>query len=200
MCARWWWSGKLLLPWLQRDYIRKAFADYAPLSDHEDDIPYDIDHICPFNDWGGDERTFKNHRLGKEVQPQAWKDTRGPLGDGIGNFRLVGSAENRGDGDADVVKKMPFINVGPASDEFEKELIRWAFPPDPANLKHWSDVSRSGSVAERHWNNKRLQAFQQAVESRAVYLYRRFHDDLEYSAWTSPQDRAEDAVHEQVSG
>lgn len=45
--SNWWWHGRKMLPWLQRDYVREAFPGYVPLSEHEDDLPYDLDHICP---------------------------------------------------------------------------------------------------------------------------------------------------------
>ena len=50
--AHWWWNGRKLLPWLQRDYLRRAFPGYAPLTSHQYDLPYDVDHICPYKDWG----------------------------------------------------------------------------------------------------------------------------------------------------
>ncbi len=196
MCARWWWNGKALLPWLQRDYIRKAFPDYAPLTDHEDDIPYDLDHVCPSNDWRQDWRLFQ-HRLDAEVQnKEELRGTRDQIGAGIGNLRLVGSAQNRGDGDTDVEEKMCFIKQKPESDKFKKGMKDWAFS---AEIAPWRLVSRSGAVADRKWNNERLQAFQVAVEKRAVYLYQRFHDDLEYSSWTSSRHQGEDAVNEHVT-
>jgi hypothetical protein len=58
----WWWKGRKLLPWLQRAYIMRVFPDYMPLTDHEDDTPYDEDHICPFKDWGENWRILQ-HRL-----------------------------------------------------------------------------------------------------------------------------------------
>ena len=57
--SEWWWNGKKLLPWLQKEYIRRTFPGYAPLTDHEDDVPYDIDHICPQSDWGEDWRNVQ---------------------------------------------------------------------------------------------------------------------------------------------
>lgn len=191
MCARWWIYGAALLPWLQRDYIKKEFNGYAPLTEHEDDIPYDIDHICPKNDWRDSGwPSFKN-RLDEDVDVdirQSLYDARDQVGNWIGNLRLVGSAQNRHDGDADLAEKMRFI-MAPENDGFNKGMKDWAFPADVAP---WQAVSRNfPKVAERRWNKDRLQAFQQAVEDRAVYLYARFHDDLEYSLWTSSRDKTE---------
>lgn len=41
-----WWYAVHMLPWLQRAYLKDAFPDYLPLTEHEDDLPYDRDHIC----------------------------------------------------------------------------------------------------------------------------------------------------------
>ena len=185
MCARWWWNGKFILPWLQRDYLKKEFPGYAPLSDHEDDIPYDIDHICPQNDWGDDKRNFEKRLDCKEIDPRMCErlfKVRREVGNGIGNLRLVGTTENRSNGDADVGKKMDFILK-----EIEgHEIERPAGPPGTYDVALWEKVSRKGKVSDRRWNKERLLAFEQAVEGRAVYLYQRFHDDLGFSAWTSP--------------
>ena len=88
--------------------------------------------------------------------------------------------------DADVAEKMPFIqsNQPPTLDEIDT-MIDWAFAPGHREL--WNRVSRPGRIADRRWNDDRLKALQQSVEQRAIWLYRRFYDDLGYMAWHASQ-------------
>lgn len=190
----WWWSGRKILPWLQKDYIWRTFSSYTPLTDHEDDLPYDVDHICPQKDWGDDwrnvQRRFDN--VSVDLSDRMYKG-RDAVGNGIGNLRLIELSENRRDHDADISVKMSFVlrdNV--PSDCDARAMTNWAFPPEDRAL--WSRVARP-IVAERgRWDGARLEAFQQAVERRASWLYRRFHDELGYLEWTfiTESDRAAD--------
>ncbi len=159
--AHWWWNGRKMLPWLQRDYIRSTFADYAPLTDHEDDLPYDVDHICPYKDWGDDRRNVKN-RVDVADLEKAMYAARDAVGNGIGNLRLIESSANRSDQDADVAEKMCFLKSECGVDE---EMAKWAFPADDRKL--WRRVSGPKKLVDRRWNEDRLAAFQHAVESRA---------------------------------
>jgi len=184
--VHWWWSGRKVLPWLQRVYIGRVFPGYVPLTDHEDDVPYDVDHICPYNDWGCNWTTLNNRldKVGPDVR-QRIRDGRNAVGNGIGNLRLIESSTNRKDQDADVLEKMSFIRgEGPTACDI-RAMADWAFPPEQRAL--WKEVSRSGPVASRMWDNYRLAAFQQAVEQRAAWLYQQFHNDLGFGAWTSAQ-------------
>ena len=187
--AHWWWSGRKVLPWLQREYIVEAFPGYQPLSDHEDDLPYDVDHICPRADWGDDWRSLsprihddaKNHA-------QRMRDGRDAVGNGIGNLRLVDASTNKGDQDADISKKMPFAVTDDPSEEDKGDMARFAFPSDDHEL--WKQVSRSGRGIERQWNEARLAAFQQAVEQRAAWLYNRFYNELDYAKWVPVKEES----------
>jgi hypothetical protein len=183
--SHWWWNGKKMLPWLQKDYIRSVFQDYVPLTDHEDDVPYDVDHMCPSKDWR-DHWTNLRHRLDIQDETLVMRvyECRDAVGDGIGNLQLLDSSENRARQDDDVRVKMPFIlcdDQPPATGD-AKAMANFAFAPE--NRELWRRVSRLGKVGERRWNEDRLKAFQQAVEKRAAWLYQRFHDDLGYGSWT----------------
>jgi len=184
----WWWSkGKKMLPWLQKEYIKRVFPGYAPLTDHEDDVPYDVDHICPYNDWREDWRTLKQRLDVDESLKERVYTGRDAVGSGIGNLRLIESSKNRSDQDADVAEKMPFISGEQPDDICNAEaMIDSALAPEHREL--WRMVSRPGRLADRRWDADRLKAFQQAVEVRAAWLYRRFHDDLGYDAWTAQRE------------
>ena len=87
--AHWWWYGRKLLPWLQRDYLRRAFPGYAPLTNHEDDLPYDVDHICPYKDWGDWWSVRDRFDTDDPNLKQRMREGRDGVGNGIGNLRLV---------------------------------------------------------------------------------------------------------------
>jgi hypothetical protein len=182
--SEWWWNGKKLLPWLQKEYIRDAFPNYAPLTDHEDDVPYDVDHICPQSDWGEDWRNVQRRLdVGEDgLLKNRMRDGRYAVGGGIGNLRLIESSTNRSDQDADVGEKMSFImSDAQPNDCDERAMAECAFAP--AHRPLWRRLSRRGSLSERRWDSDRLAAFQKAVEMRAAWLYRRFYDDLGYAVW-----------------
>lgn len=190
--AHWWWSGRKVLPWLQRDYIVEAFPSYQPLSDHEDDLPYDVDHICPWEDCGNWFSVGNRIKTleGKPDLVKRMRDGRDAVGNGIGNLRLVSASDNRGDRDADISEKMPFAIRAAALEEDEANMGKFAFPPDDRTL--WKQVSRSGKVAERHWDECRLASFQQAVGKRAAWFYSRFYNELGYATWIS--DKGEGVI------
>ena len=179
--AQWWWNGKKLLPWLQRDYVRDAFPGYAALAEHEDDLPYDFDHICPVDDWN----TLSGLRLEsltKTEQDAIWK-ARDVVGNGIGNLRIIDSSENRSFGRSNPLEKIPSLGSMEQSNERTEELSKWALSPDQADCNDWCKASTAlpsqGSESRTKWDLDRLSALQRAVESRAAFLYRRFYDELE---------------------
>ncbi|MGE0469541.1 MAG: DUF262 domain-containing protein [Nitrospira sp.] len=187
LAYQWWCNGKKLLPWLQKEYIHDNFRDYVPLTDHEDDVPYDIDHICPTKDWGGDDWRNLQGRLPNIEKNRAERDFREgrwTVGGSIGNLQLLASSENRKYQDVDVAAKMSFIERDnhPPSEADSKNMADFAFAPEHRGL--WRKVSRSGPVADRRWDEDRLKSFQDAVEQRATWLYQRFHDDLGFEPWT----------------
>jgi hypothetical protein len=183
--SHWWWYGKKLLPWLQKDYIHRVFPDYAPLTDQEDDLPYDVDHICPWSDCGN-WRLVRDRVDSDENTKKRMHDERGAIGDGIGNLRLIDSSVNRHHQDVDISVKMPFVLSGeePGSCD-QRAMADWAFATEHRAL--WNRVSRPGPVAGRRWNDDRLGVFQEAVEKRAAWLYRRFYEDLRFSDWVEKQ-------------
>lgn len=182
--SHWWWNGKKMLPWLQKDYICTVFQDYVPLTDHEDDVPYDVDHMCPFKDWGDDWRNLHNRLDVAEDLKEKVRVCRDAVGGGIGNLQLLASPVNRGRQADDIAVKMPFISredQPPMADDAQA-MADFAFAPEHREI--WNRVSRPGEVNNRRWDEDRLKAFQRAVELRAAWLYQRFHDDLGYGSWT----------------
>ena len=185
--AHWWWSGRKVLPWLQRDYVVEAFPGYQPLSDHEDDLPYDVDHICSWadcGDWYSVRERIKSFENETSLV-QKMRDGRDAVGNGIGNLRLVDASINKGDQDADISCKMPFVIKEALSDEDKADMARFALPQEDWAL--WKEVSRAGKVADRMWDPGRLAALQQAVEKRAAWLYCRFYNELNYAEWVSDE-------------
>ena len=190
--AHWWWSGRKVLPWLQRTYISRVFPGYAPLTEHEDDLPYDVDHICPYKDWGFHWAGVQNHF--DNVEPairQKMGHGRHAVGNGIGNFRLIESSTNKSQQDDDVSKKMPFVLVQTENLTTcdKQKMADWAFSVE--HRAFWEKVSRPGEGPNRKWDNDRLAAFQEAVEQRTAWLYQQFHDSLGLGAWISAQSQGD---------
>lgn len=182
----WWYGGRKILPWLQRDYIQRAFPQYVPLAEHEDDLPYDVDHLCPAKDWGDNWPAMKKRLDGlDETIKSKVRECGYGVGNGVGNLRLVESSQNRKDQDIDIADKMSFILCGdqPVEEGAANLMANFAFAPGHREI--WSRVSSPGPVSGRKWDGDRLKAFQTAVELRAAWLYERFHDDLGYGQWTN---------------
>lgn len=181
--SHWWWNGKKMLPWLQKDYIRKTFQDYVPLTDHEDDVPYDFDHICPSKDWRDDKRNLRARLDIEESEKRKIYLCRDAVGNGLGNLQILSSSKNRQHQEEDLASKLPFsLNDSVPLTDIELEaMVDLTFNPEDRGL--WKRVSKDDEVSKRLWNKDRLAAFQQAVEQRAAWLYRRFYDDLDYGCW-----------------
>ena len=170
-----WWFSRKMLPWLQRRYVEKKFAQYKPLSDHEDDLPYDWDHICPKAHWsiGGQKGSSSTATDQDKKRDEPWM-----VGDSVGNMRLVDYPQNRGDGNTDIFVKMPFLDtpdqsteLGSAADflmDNVEELVLWRAVGD-GSLQRWDDA--------------RLNAFQSVVERRTARLYKDFYNQLRFQEW-----------------
>ena len=177
----WWRDDRRFLPWLQRRYLGIAFPDYDPLADREDDTPYDIDHMVPRNDWGfnwGDRNArlcplepFDNAQLNK------FRWVRNELGDSIGNKWLVNFSTNRAWNDTSFPEKLQWIRqqINGGHGDYAA-LLQGAF--DCAAEETWNQAS-NGNV----WTDPRLIALQNAVEMRAVWLYRRLYEELGLGNW-----------------
>lgn len=196
--AHWWWGGWKVLPWLQRRYVQEAFPGYAPLSDHEDDLPYDLDHICPKShwDWHWGSKNAKCFIVvadnADEIR-QGMYDGRGDLGNGIGNLRVVESSHNRRDQDKDHREKMPEkVQVSAKEDRdlaTQMELADWTFGTDRDELSWWLAAGVLPGTTEmsddkgKYWDCRRLEALQAAAERRAARLYRDFYHGLGFADW-----------------
>ena len=181
----WWWSRGNFLMWLQRDYLETQFRDFDPAAGREDDVPYDLDHMCPAADWGRDWRPFevalRKANCLSEEQVKSMRQARSVLGNSIGNSRLIDASKNREDQDADIAEKMPFVGCGvePSGCDL-KSMTEMAFNPDQRAI--WQQASGK----DKQWDRERLCAFQEAVEERTCWLYRRFYEDLGFECWTDP--------------
>ena len=174
LAAHWWHGGgRRMLPWLQRVYIAENFKDYVPLGAHEDDLPYDVDHICAHDNWGewwG--ATKADDRFPEMSKPERdkMKDARHVLGNSVGNLQLLGASANRTARAVDFEKK-PWTT----SDDYNKEI--------------WKRVA-SADDKLKIWHRDRRIAFQSAVEDRAAWLYEHFFCKLEYGPWLAAADQA----------
>ena len=170
--ARWWYASHMLV-WLQRDYLAKAFPGFLPLSEHEDDLPYDRDHICPREHWrhGSREAASAGGRL-KEMEA-----ARDHLGDSIGNFRLVEASQNRSQGDAEIKAKLPELFGDPPNPKLGA-LADFCMD-DPESKQDWT----AADGGKQSWPPYRFEAFERAVCRRTGVLYRRFFVGLGFDSW-----------------
>lgn len=192
IAAHWWCSSKKSLFWLQKDYLRDKFRGFKPLSEHEEDTPYDFDHICPANDfyysvWSRLEvDDLENLRTFCE-------NGRKSIDESIGNYRIVNSSQNRHESDDDISVKMPSaIRVYNLSNEEIKDRANFAMSADKTSIELWSKVSYPGNCGDRRWNKNRLAAFQRAVEHRAAWLYCKFYTELDFDKWSAITPKSSD--------
>jgi len=180
----WWCSRGNFLMWLQRDYLEAQFQDFDPAAGREDDVPYDLDHMCPAADWARNWTTFEAalrdaNCLSKD-EIKSMRQARSVLGNSIGNFRLIDASKNRGDQDDDILKKMPFVSCDAELSECDvKRMAEMAFNADQRAI--W----RMASGKDKKWDRERLFAFQKAVEERTHWLYRYFYENLGFERWAA---------------
>ena len=178
-----WWFSRKILPWLQRDYVSRRFSDYHPMSDHEDDVPYDWDHICPKAHWQPEGRGSSAAELAKKMNFRDQHDRKARMsepwmiGNSVGNLRLVDFSQNRSDGDRGIFEKMTLLKTPNQSNDLGSAgdfLLE-----DPKELALWLQVDTGNCV----WDASRLDAFQKVVELRTARLYRLFYDGLKFDCW-----------------
>ena len=169
----WWYSSGKMLLWLQRRTLVAEFGQYEPASGRDDDKPYDLDHFCARAVWM--EAIYNHHDCdeGSKVREFA-TNGRYVLGDAIGNFWWLGSSDNRRIGDASIKTRFDTLAT---SDAFKE-----AFGCDNIHLQMWRDAAIEG----KKWTSAARKAFQKAVETRTVWLYRRFYDELGFKEWLEP--------------
>jgi hypothetical protein len=168
---KWWWRGGShyhpLLLWLQRNYV--ATLEGSPVAGREEDTPYDFDHILPQAHWDH----WTGAAVGKRIK-DCMKDEdqyHSLIGNCIGNLRVWDSSRNRSDGDAPPTDKMR------DDSDWSNSLI------DQDDHKELWIKCSAGAADKREWGVDRAVAFQDAVEKRAFYLYKRFFDDLKFELW-----------------
>jgi hypothetical protein len=180
----WWHSGGKMLLWLQRQYLTERFPHYDPSSDRDEEQPYDLDHIQPRASWGVN-WTTQAKRLPNGDKETHFRDGREHLGNSIGNYRWIGSSENRRDGDLNLRQKLCLRETGqkPAGPDWsfgvfdrQQEDVWWR-----AGAEDGAD-SKERSIT---WPPTRVAAFQQAVEERTVWLYGQWWNEAGFERWTS---------------
>lgn len=164
-----WWRKPVLL-WLQRAYVQRETEDswgngFAGLTD-EDAVPYDYDHLCPQNHWGADWRKIGYDPALTEVVGKQFYKGRYDVGNCIGNLHVLDSSLNRSFGDDPLTNKLHSGKWQP-----KDSLL-------PLDDKLWREASPELSDENQkwRWDEHRLQAFQTAVQDRALALYRQYFE------------------------
>jgi len=185
LARRWWTQGEDILPWLQRAYLERTFPDFDPTSGRDDDMPYDVDHMIPYSDWGTDWRVFRNRlqnlKLFDDYQIEKIRWARSDVGNAIGNKWLVDFSVNRGWGNIAFAAKLETLNSEVKRDSNSQAgLLLRVF--DQRNGANWQKASADG---DHEWTQERLVTFQRAIEERSAWLYREFYRDLGFAEWES---------------
>jgi hypothetical protein len=171
-----WWRPSTyehpILLWLQRKMVAAKFdTKVDPLAGRDEDTPYDYDHILPYNHWGGWTGAKRGATLLDFVDGEIHV-----LGNGIGNLRVWGSSLNRSDG-----SKSPTMKLKLDCDDAERASLLGDSCIEIEEAENWKIASGTGDL--RSWTAHRALAFQAAAEHRAIWLYRRFYEDLQFALW-----------------
>lgn len=175
--SRWWsknsntYTHSILL-WLQREMVSELVGETIAGRDEEDNS-FDYDHICPASHWYDCRNEHKITNFNDSGNDGHWR-----IGNSIGNIRVWDSSDNRSDGDATPREKLRLDGTLKDQDQILKKS---AIPENDIEL--WKICSSSELKYNKYWTKERAIAFQSAVERRAFYLYKKFYDDLEFSAW-----------------
>ena len=112
------------------------------------------------------ETAFREAEL-PNADVEKMRHSRHHLGNGIGNLRLVEFSINRADGDAPITRKMAFTKDDAEPIEVERDAEDFAL--DLRSRERW----RQASGERLSWSSESLAAFQEAVEQRAIWPYKR---------------------------
>ena len=164
-----------MLLWFQRKWVSDKYQDsFTPTAGQDDDnVPYDFDHLVPQSNWSSlhgiyydaikeNRKLFSEHHYNRRM-----------LGNSIVNYRVMDGPDNRSRGDC------------PLEKGFLEEKDQWenyAFDPNDNEIQMWGKASPHEGC--KIWDDERLLAFQGAVESRVLYLYKRYFDEVKFVEWT----------------
>lgn len=181
---------KELLIWFQRNWINVKFKDFDPLAGQdEDNVPYDFDHFIPQSNWS----SFQGVGLPRLESTIEFNNLwcRRSLGDSIGNYRILSAPDNRSRNDTSLEQEL-IVNESKNQDSSESNnknneqnaidyRNNYAFDPNGYELEQWKIASPKETPYD--WNDKRVLAFQYAIESRIQYLYKRYYDEAKFNLW-----------------
>lgn len=167
---------KLLLMWLQRDYLDSQFPNYDPTSERDEDLPVDLDHLIPqkrfaFN-WG-DRLQYLTEELvnaGIKEIDEHFRGRRTMVGNSLGNFRWLDAAANRARQADELVPidgGLDFVDV----------------PND------WNALIPTNENPLR-WGETQIASFQYLIDNRTLQIFNMVQQVLEESgifASTNPQ-------------
>lgn len=171
-----------LLLWFQRKWVKCKYGDnFKPnAGQDEDNVPYDFDHLIPQSNWSSLNGIHRGE-IKKEENKKVFEDRyhRRVLGNSIGNYRVMDSSENRSRGNESLQLSLLQTEV-----QTEGKWNDYSFnPAGEIELQKWRLASPIKD--ELKWDDDRLLAFQYAIESRVLYLYKRYFEEARFEAWVS---------------
>jgi len=143
---------KRALIWLQRDYIVTEFSDYKPMSENDEDLPVDLDHIIPYD-------IFRFHwsscysRLRPDAISENFRWGRDVVGNSLGNYRWISASVNRSRQEGIFV---PLEKFG--------DLV--------SNPDDWNTIIPKDK-SKQLWSSNDIATFQRLIDLRTLDLYER---------------------------
>ena len=137
---------KRALLWLQRKHLTAFFPDFDPTSNRDEDLPIDLDHLVPDSRFGFHWKSRDSY-IDFPDPDENFRWQRGAVGNSLGNFRWLGSSENRGRGNR---------SIEPLEDSGD----------------HISEVCAWNALIEKdRWTHGDVAAFQRLIDLRTIKLY-----------------------------
>lgn len=138
---------RLALMWLQRDYLSTQFPNYDPTSNHDEDLPIDLDHLVPRIKFGDGWRQQQGH-LDFFDEKENFRHMREVVGNSLGNYRWLDAATNRS-------RQADEIDESDSSRDFIE------------NVPGWNEL-----IKKDKWDHNDVASFQRMIDLRSLAIYK----------------------------
>ena len=145
---------KRILMWIQRKYLSEG-DNYNPVSIHDDDLPFDLDHLVPGAQFRFNWRNAHVHQL--ENVSDRFNRYRRQVGESLGNLRWLESSANRSRQDGKANAR--------GCDNVDDQISDYAI---------WNDVIEQAGCSGANWSPKAVEAFQRIIDLRSLDLIQHF--------------------------
>lgn len=164
--------------WAQRRYIGTIFPYYDPTSTHDDDLPFDLDHVIPAGLFAEHWTRAEKRCVELGAGMKQFKDARHTVGESLGNFRWLSASDNRGRGLDAIEAEFPQGTACvPLDDEIQRD--KWN-----AFIEHFVFVqenhkSKMKETADATWTEVEVATFQKLIDGRTLLMIKKIIDESE---------------------